>query len=416
MAGVCELNDYRALFEAIPGLCLALSPDLIILNATNAYLEATEVKREEAVGKHIFDVFPDNPADIEATGVAMLRHSLQEVIRTRQPHTMAVQRYDIKVEGGAFEVRHWSPVNAPVLGADGELIAIIHRVEDVTGFVVKGSQEEAHQDRMASMEREIVRRSMDVQAANKRLTELNLQLQQSEARARELANDLSSANHELESFSYSVSHDLRSPLRSMSGFATILKQDLVGKLDESDLDHLDRIIRASQKMSDLIDALLGLSRIGHSKVDKERIELHEVVSDVIADLSVRHPSPTPSFSVDSGLLVWGNLPLIRVLFDNLISNAIKFSIPKGTVKIEIGRKETDGEVAYFVADKGVGFDSHQADRIFEPFERAHSQKEFQGTGIGLAICAKIVRRHGGRIWAESVEGQGTSIFFTLPPP
>lgn len=415
--------DFRQLFEASPALNLVLDPTLHIVAASDAYLAATMTRREDVVGRHLFDVFPDNPDDPDADGVANLRKSLDFVLGNHQPHTMAVQKYDVRrptEEGGGFEERFWSPMNVPVLDEGGQLRYIIHRVEDVTEFVrlkqSSGVQDQANlelRQRTEEMESEVFRRAMEIQAVNERLADANEALRTSERNAVTLSEELLAANKELESYSYSVSHDLRSPLRAMAGYAAILKQDMADRLTDDDRELLDRIVKASKRMGDLIDALLSLSRIGRDKVASKPIDLGNLVSEVADDVLARHSGQSVQIDLPPGLTICGDPQLVRILYDNLISNALKFSSKKEDPKVLVGLKTIDDQPTLFVRDNGAGFDPRMATRIFEPFQRAHQDDEFKGTGIGLAICAKIVRRHGGQIWAETAIDEGTTIYFTL---
>jgi signal transduction histidine kinase len=405
-----ELN-YRRIFEATPGLYLLLDPKFNIVGVNGAYLSATMTRREDIVGKGLFEVFPDNPDDPAATGVNNLRRSLETVLREKKPNTMAVQKYDIRrpaEEGGGFEERFWSPRNVPVLNGGGEVTHIIHRVEDVTEFVRLKAAQKKRDDEWEEMEAEIFRRAQEIQAANAALSA-------SEQSAKELAAELLAANQELESFSYSVSHDLRAPLRAISGYSAILIEDLGSKLGPEDQDHLDRILRASGKMSDLIDALLSLARIGREEVSVREVDLSAMAEETVADVAPRHSAPGAMATVQPGVKAVGDPKLLRVLFDNLISNAFKFSAKAKTSRVVFGSQNKNGEIVYVVKDNGAGFDPQFAEKVFEPFTRAHRTDEFSGTGIGLAICAKIVRRHGGRIWVETNPGKGTAVFFTLTP-
>jgi signal transduction histidine kinase len=410
--------DFRRIFEATPGLYLLLDPQFDIVGVNEAYLSATMTKREDIVGKGLFDVFPDNPDDPDATGVNNLRRSLETVLKERQPNTMAVQKYDIRrpeSEGGGFEERYWSPRNVPVLNDRGEVIQIIHRVEDVTEFVRLKDAQKKRDEKWEEMEADVFRRAQEIQAANRSLAEANEALKTSEQSANALAAKLLEANQDMESFSYSVSHDLRGPLRAISGYSTILTQDLSDKLGLEDRELLNRIVKASSKMSDLIDALLSLARIGREEVRIREFDLSSMALETVDDVAQRHSAPGGEAIVQPGMNAVGDAKLLRILLDNLISNAFKFSSKAETSQVEIGSLSIKGETQFYVKDNGAGFDPEFAEKVFEPFTRAHSQEEFGGTGVGLAICGKIVRRHGGRIWAETQPGKGTTVFFTLSP-
>ncbi len=240
------------------------------------------------------------------------------------------------------------------------------------------------------------------QADARRADELEEQVQQRTA-------ELQESYREMESFSYSVSHDLRAPLRSIAAFANILQEELADKVDAEQQGLLGRIVQNSGRMSELIDALLQLSRVARNDTRMVLVPLSEFAGDIIAELR----GVTPSVIIEPDLKAFGDPSLLRNLLRNLFQNSVKYAAPTRAMSIQFGAKTLDGQTVFFVEDNGTGFDPAQADRVFEPFLRLHTAPEYPGSGIGLATCRKIVRRHGGRIWAESSVGVGTTIFFTL---
>jgi light-regulated signal transduction histidine kinase (bacteriophytochrome) len=224
--------------------------------------------------------------------------------------------------------------------------------------------------------------------------------------------ELAQANRELEAFSYSVSHDLRAPLRTISAFTQATAETLGDKLEGRAVDYMRRVLAATTRMSDLIDALLELARISRAPVVRHRVELSALAHVVVDELRRREPERRVDVSVETDMVVAGDARLMRILLDNVVGNAWKFTSRRPIAHITIGRELVEGETVYFVADDGIGFDNSQAERLFEPFQRLHT--ELSGTGIGLATVRRIVERHGGRIWAEGVSGQGAKIFFTIP--
>ncbi|HEX8963406.1 MAG TPA: ATP-binding protein [Rhodocyclaceae bacterium] len=253
--------------------------------------------------------------------------------------------------------------------------------------------------------------------AAERLEELNADL---EDRVRVRTAQLEASNQELEAFSYSVSHDLRAPLRAIDGFANILVEDYAGALDGAGLSHLQRIRAASQRMSQLIDDLLELARISRAEINYQDTDLSSAVRDIMRDMQEAEPDRQVDVRVEEGLHAQADPVLVRVALDNLLRNAWKFtgkreaaSIAFGAAKLAAGELG-DGETAYFVRDNGAGFDMAYADKLFKPFSRLHAATEFTGTGIGLATVQRVIHRHGGRIWARSDAGEGTTFYFTLP--
>jgi len=230
------------------------------------------------------------------------------------------------------------------------------------------------------------------------------------------SEELARKNRELETFSYSVSHDLRAPLRAIDGFSRALLDDCGPSLDERGQRYLTRIRAGAQRMGELIDDLLQLSRVGRSDVTLELTDLSEVVRAVVAGLERQQPDRRPKVTIAAGVTALADRRLIRVVFENLLGNAWKFTGKTPAPRVEFGREERDGRASYFVRDNGAGFDMAFAAKLFAPFQRLHREADFPGTGIGLATVHRIVDRHGGRVWAEGVVGQGATIYFTLPPP
>ncbi|GAB6181379.1 hypothetical protein JCM14036_26980 [Desulfotomaculum defluvii] len=229
-----------------------------------------------------------------------------------------------------------------------------------------------------------------------------------------LANkDLDATNKELESFCYSVSHDLRTPLRSMDGFSLALLEEYEEQLDEIAKDYLYRIRAASQRMGQMIDDLLHLSRVTRQQMLFKEINLKQLAQEVFAELQASEPDRQVEFKVSSDLLVLGDARLLKIALTNLIGNAWKFSSKVSNPVIEVGIIRHGEKTFYYVRDNGVGFDMSYVDKLFKPFERLHTIREFPGTGIGLATVKRVIDRHGGSVWAEGKLGQGTTIYFTL---
>ncbi len=226
--------------------------------------------------------------------------------------------------------------------------------------------------------------------------------------------DLAAANRELEAFSYSVSHDLRAPLRAIRSFTQMLDEDARDKLDETSRDHLRRVVAATGRMTDLIEALLELSRIGRAELGRTRVDLGAIAAVVVDELRGRDAARSVEVTIELDLFAEADPRMVRVLFDNLIGNAWKFTATRDRAHVSIGAHPGRDERAFFVRDDGAGFDMARAANLFVPFQRLHGA-EFPGTGIGLATVRRIIERHRGRIWAESAVGAGTTISFTLPP-
>lgn len=243
--------------------------------------------------------------------------------------------------------------------------------------------------------------------------ELNRHRANLEGMVKERTAELEAANKELEAFSYSVSHDLRSPLRSIDGFSQILLEDYDGKLDAGVVDSLRRIREASRRMGLLIDGLLSLSRISRAALKRERVSLSDLVRDLARVLEETERNREVEFVIEEELVAEGDERLLYAALQNLIGNAWKFTQRKLNPRIEFGALEKDGEFAYFVRDNGAGFDMAYSNKLFSLFQRLHDPAEFSGTGIGLATVQRIIHRHGGRLWGEGEVGKGATFYFTL---
>jgi signal transduction histidine kinase len=249
-----------------------------------------------------------------------------------------------------------------------------------------------------------------LQARDRSLQESREQL---EERVRERTAALDASNQELEAFCYSVSHDLRSPLRAIDGFSQALLEDMDGRLDESAAGHLARIRAATQRMAALIDDLLSLSRITRTDLALKRVDLSAMARAVCEELAAAQPERAVTVDIQPGLVATGDPRLLRQVLENLLGNAWKFTSKQAAPRIAFGTGDGHDGSVYTVSDNGAGFDPKYADRLFGVFQRLHAMTEFPGTGVGLAIVDRIVKRHGGRVWAEAAVGKGATFYFTL---
>jgi hypothetical protein len=257
-------------------------------------------------------------------------------------------------------------------------------------------------------------RQIPVSADKQQIFELLIATLEETGRANE---QLAALNGELETFSYSVSHDLRAPLRHISGFVDLLRQDASASLDEASRGHLARIDKAIRHMAQLIDDLLAFSRMGRADLLRRNVDLAALVGEVLEELREASPGRDVLFRTGALPEVAGDPALLRVVLVNLLSNALKYTRPRERAEVEIGSVPGHhGEVVVFVRDNGVGFDMQYADRLFGVFQRLHRSDEFEGTGIGLATVRRIIHRHGGRTWAEGESGRGATFYFSLPHP
>lgn len=234
-----------------------------------------------------------------------------------------------------------------------------------------------------------------------------------EQRVAERTRQLEAANRELESFAYAVSHDLRAPLRSMSGFSQILRESAPAMLDDKSKHYLQRIDEASQRMSGLIDDLLGLSRISRSELTTRPVNLSQIAGEAAAAVRERYPHRDVRLEIAAGMNVDGDARLLRIAIENLLGNAWKYTARAPQPHVTIGVQPGDAGPVYFVRDNGVGFDMAYANKLFVPFQRLHPESEFPGNGIGLVTAQRILARHGGRIWAEAQPQRGATFYFTI---
>lgn len=322
----------------------------------NAVSDDPDFKPEQIIGKTIRELV-ENPELVE-----LAERCIRQVFDTGQP-----MQTEYQFDENSFALWYL----APEFGPDGEVISVVTTTLDIS--------------ERRRMEDELRARTLELQASNR----------------------------ELESFSYSVSHDLRAPLRALDGFSRILLDDFYDSLSEDGKGYLNRICEAAQHMAQLIDDMLRLSRITRAEMSHDPVNLTEMAHRILETLRRDEPTRNAQINVQEGLLANGDEGLLRMVMENLISNAWKFSAKSDPAKIEVGKILIEGKEAFFIRDNGVGFDMAYADKLFAVFQRLHSPSEFPGTGVGLAIVQRVIHRHGGRIWAESEPGKGSRFYFTL---
>jgi signal transduction histidine kinase/ActR/RegA family two-component response regulator len=391
-------SAFRKVFESSPSLLLILSPELTILGGSDAYLSATMTNRADIVGRHLFDVFPDNPDDPEATGTANLRTSLDTVLSLKRPDTMALQKYDIRKPDGSFEVRYWSPINAPVLDELGRVAYIVHRVEDVTQFV---RQQEEIREQNEQMSAELFTRMQE-------LKESNRALQASEKKAA----DASAFKSE---FLSRMSHELRTPLNAILGFAQLiqLKHD-----DPALKEPVSSINKAGRHLLTLINEILDLTRIeaGKMAISVEPVQLGSTVAgalDIVGPLA-EHVGITVEIAVDTceDAHVMADRQRLTQVLINLINNAIKYNRPQGRVKVWCGDGR-EGMISVRVQDTGNGISEPDQQKLFQPFQR-FGALNIEGTGLGLALSQRYVALMGGRLYLSESTNQGSTFAVELP--
>lgn len=255
-----------------------------------------------------------------------------------------------------------------------------------------------------------------VNSFNDMLQELHKSHDELEQRVTERTRELVAANRELEAFSYSVSHDLRGPLDAINGLSYLLLSQYKERLDDQTLDLIENIRLSGKRMAELIEALLNLSRVSRSAMRPERVDLSEIARSTIQELRRSAPERKVEFIAPAKVEVHGDAQLLRVLMENLLRNAWKYTSHHDSARIEFGLSQEEGQTIYFVKDDGSGFNPDSADRLFQPFQRLHSKSQFPGNGVGLATARRVVHRHGGEIWAQGAVEKGAILYFKLASP
>ena len=296
----------------------------------------------------------------------------------------------------AISTRQDYSVRAPKFGQD-ELGALTDAFNQMLARIEE--QARAVQGYATELEERVAERTRELEHRNEAL--------------RRNAAELEAANSELDAFAYSVSHDLRAPLRSIDGFSQVLLEDYAAQLDAAGRDSLQRVRAASQRMGVLIDDLLKLARVTRAEVRTEVVDLSGLARDIVSELQRAAPERQVDCTIAPGLTARGDARLLRVVLDNLLRNSWKYTAKQPQPRIEFGSLEENGGRTFLVRDNGAGFDMKYADKLFGVFQRLHSAEEFEGTGVGLATVRRIITRHGGRIWAEGAVAQGATFYFTL---
>jgi PAS domain S-box-containing protein len=379
VCGVCALGAMRACSKAETklGRLLSSMPDALVIVSAEGKIVDTNA--------HTGKLFGYSSRELQGGSMALLvperfrkthrqYHAAHFMPRGGRAPETTIELCGLHKDGREFPIE----VSTKSLAAEKGLL-VISTIRDIT-------------------ERKI---------AEQKISELNEELEQ---RASELEN----ANKELEAFSYSVSHDLRSPLQNIDGFSLILMEDYAHQLDPEGLDYVQRLRASCQHMGDIIDALLALSNMMRKEVLVEHLDLTAMANAVAADFKQKDPDRVVDWVIAEGLTAEGDAQLLRVALENLFGNAWKFTANRPRARIEFGALlQLNGDRIYFVRDDGAGFDMARASNLFKPFKRLHDPSEFHGTGIGLVTVQRVLRRHGGKIWAEGSVNRGATFCFTL---
>ena len=363
-----ETRDYlENLLDYASAPIIVWDADFKIVRFNNAFSHLTGYDADEVIGKKLDILFPKESKNRSLTRI----------------------RETLKGE-------HWESVEIPILRKNKETRIALWNSANI--------YDDEKKQIIAT-----IAQGQDITERKK--TELELQKVNQQLLNR--TNELFAVNKELESFSYSVSHDLRAPLRSIDGFSQALIEDYEEKLDDQGKDYIQRVRKATQRMGQLIDDMLRLSRLTRTDLTCEIVDISSLSYSLTEKLQIANPSRTLKIEIQPKMSVKGDKKLLEILMENLLENAWKFTSQVNNASVKIGEFIKDGEQVFFVRDNGAGFDMAYADKLFIPFQRLHSVDEYPGTGIGLALVSRIVHRHGGRIWAEGEVGKGATFYFTL---
>jgi PAS domain S-box-containing protein len=357
-----EASDFaESVINTVREPLISLDKDLRVVTVSRSFYEFFKVKPEETVGQLIYDL------GNKQWNIPKLRELLETIL----PQKTTFDNYEVEHDFAGIGRRIMLLNARQIQRVWGKERIILLAIEDIT---------------------------------DRKKTEDEL---------RQRTAELESSNKELEAFSYSVSHDLRTPLRSMAGFSTALLEDYSERLDEDGKLYLRKIQDSSELMGQIMDDLLKLSRVTRSEINFEKVNLSDLAKTLVSELQQEEPERKGKVIIAEGMNVRGDRNLLSLVLQNLLGNAWKYTGRTAAPEIEMGVTDNKGKQAYFIRDNGVGFNMEYVDKLFKPFQRLHMAHEFPGTGIGLATVQRIIRRHGGEVWAEGKVGEGATFYFTL---
>jgi len=357
-------EKYRRIVENTTNVIMVTQPDGIISYLSPSCKELFGYLPEELTGTNPEIFHPDDTKKVQ--------HSLSRALQGEKGSNF---EYRIVTKTGDVKwISHsWSP------------IFIENKIQSIISVIADITERKTTENKIKKLNDNLMRRSIELAVANK----------------------------ELETFSYSVSHDLRAPLRSIDGFSQALLEDYGNSIDENGKEYLNRVRNATQRMSQLIDDMLRLSRLTRVEMTMQKVDLSPMAKTVIEDLKKTDPERKITFIADKNLVAEGDANLLQILLENLLGNAWKFTKKRKKAEIEFGKTKHGKETVFFIRDNGAGFNMKYVDKLFIPFQRLHDDTDYPGTGIGLGIVSRIIHRHGGRIWADAEENKGATFYFTL---
>lgn len=399
---------YTAAFMAIPFPALAIksdAPDFTVIQANDAYLKMLDVKKDQLIGRKLIEGLAGNPDHPETRNIDSLTISFKQIINTGEEHALNFEGYRTSADKpDRINKRHYKSRNAPLLNDKGEVEYIIRVIEEVS--------DESTEKWIAGSGNENGRHVKNNHKSNK-FRELNIQLKKE---VETLKRQLENANTELESFSYSVSHDLKTPLRIVNGYTNLLLEEYQGRLDEEGKQYLAIVNRQVSQMDMLLDDLLAFSRLSQKEITGKVFPMKILVNECVEKVMENSSGGSPEFVVKDLPNVAGSPELLRQVWLNLIGNAVKFRKENQKNQIVIGSKpdKKKDQIIYYIKDNGIGFNMKYADRLFGVFQRLHNDNEYEGSGVGLAKVRRIVSRYGGTVWVKSEVDKGSTFYFSMP--
>ena len=411
-----EIN-YQALFDSAPSLYMILLPDFTILEVSPPYAAATLTIREEIRGHNLFEVFPDNPLDHTADGVANLRSSLQYVLRNKIPHTMAVQKYDVRNSEGEFQPKYWTVINKPVFDKDGEVLYILHRAEDVTEFMRERDEKEElsceFNSKIQEMKREVIKTSREIHLLNAQLeqkvTQRTNHLKEANETIKKNISILTLQKKQLEDFCNIISHNLRGPLVNISMLVDMITE---GGDEEEKILLLKKLNKSSQNLNEIFNELVESIQIRQdTEIRSKKLALESYLQKTINGLQgqINKSEATIKTEFDAAPHIKYPPKYLYSILHNLISNSLKYHSPNRKPIIKIATKKTADSIILSVTDNGLGIDLiKNKDNLFKIRKVFHSHPDAKG--FGLFITKSQVEAMNGKIWIESKPGKGTTFF------